>query len=612
MKNVLQKEIEVSYRILYCIVNSQWYIFATWKNECDEKNIYSTEFCLNFFLEDTCEDEVDDPLPSTSAQSLKTSTGSSPSTSSGSPSADLRSTSLDSYILKKSPAQSSSGPSSTCSKKQKTAHGTGSHTFEKSILKHVVKTSEADKSKLDKEVGKYIFATNTSFRSVEHPQFKKMIRMMRPGYSPPSRSCVANNILNSVFDEELAKCKGSLAGQTVAMDFDGWSNIHNEPIICVSIVTENGDSYLVKTIDTSGSPHTSDYLTEQAKGAISEISRDYGVDVRSFVTDNAANMRAMRKQLASAHEEENDKCTRIIAYGCSAHLANLLAQDLDIPDVKSHIVHIVKHVRNTHLPAAKYKEAGGKKLILPSETRWNSIADCLEIYLQNWPLLVNIPLTPHIKSKVLDMNLKSNAEDLLHRLKPVAKALNKLQTNQTKISEAVEIWKALREELLNILPSDKVNIVERRYKQAIEDVHLLANMLDPRFLGSNLSDEEEETAMQLADEDFPILLPIILQLRGRSAPFNKPYLFKESVLKNLTPNSWWESMTGKVSTDALQVVKGFLTASASSASVERIFSRFGLVHSKIRNKLGVEKAAKLVFLYKVLNKDIEMEDDDDD
>ena len=46
--------------------------------------------------------------------------------------------------------------------------------------------------------------------------------------------------------------------------------------------------------------------------------------------------------------------------------------------------------------------------------------------------------------------------------------------------------------------------------------------------------------------------------------------------------------------------------------LERIFSRFGLVHSKIRNKLGVEKAAKLVFLYKVLNKDIEMEDDDDD
>ena len=56
-------------------------------------------------------------------------------------------------------------------------------------------------------------------------------------------------------------------------------------------------------------------------------------------------------------------------------------------------------------------------------------------------------------------------------------------------------------------------------------------------------------------------------------------------------------MKGKFSDEDLQIIKGFLTASASNASVERIFSRFGLFHSKIRNRLGVKKAAKLVFLY---------------
>ena len=41
---------------------------------------------------------------------------------------------------------------------------------------------------------------------------------------------------------------------------------------------------------------------------------------------------------------------------------------------------------------------------------------------------------------------------------------------------------------------------------------------------------------------------------------------------------------------------------ASSASVERVFSTyFGFVHSKVRNRLGVEKAGKLVFLHKLLN-----------
>ena len=68
-------------------------------------------------------------------------------------------------------------------------------------------------------------------------------------------------------------------------------------------------------------------------------------------------------------------------------------------------------------------------------------------------------------------------------------------------------------------------------------------------------------------------------------------------------------MKGKFSSEDLQIIKGFLTASASSTSVERIFSRFGLVRSKIRNRLGVEKSAKLVFLYNVSNKDVEIDED---
>jgi len=43
-----------------------------------------------------------------------------------------------------------------------------------------------------------------------------------------------------------------------------------------------------------------------------------------------------------------------------------------------------------------------------------------------------------------------------------------------------------------------------------------------------------------------------------------------------------------------------LSCPASSASVERVFSTFGLVHNKLRNRLGVERAAKLVFCHRML------------
>jgi len=48
-------------------------------------------------------------------------------------------------------------------------------------------------------------------------------------------------------------------------------------------------------------------------------------------------------------------------------------------------------------------------------------------------------------------------------------------------------------------------------------------------------------------------------------------MFKEK-MKNDSDNG---------STNVLSLINGFLVAAASSASVERVFSRFGLVHSKI-------------------------------
>ena len=44
-----------------------------------------------------------------------------------------------------------------------------------------------------------------------------------------------------------------------------------------------------------------------------------------------------------------------------------------------------------------------------------------------------------------------------------------------------------------------------------------------------------------------------------------------------------------------------LSALCSSASIERVFSNFSYIYSKLRNRLGVSKASKLVFCYKMLH-----------
>lgn len=79
--------------------------------------------------------------------------------------------------------------------------------------------------------------------------------MMRLGYKVPTRKQVGESILNEVYDKEIGEGKLLLKGQIVSMDLDGWSNVHNEPVVCVSVINENSESFLVKTVDTSGQKH---------------------------------------------------------------------------------------------------------------------------------------------------------------------------------------------------------------------------------------------------------------------------------------------------------------------------------------------------------------------
>ena len=56
---------------------------------------------------------------------------------------------------------------------------------------------------------------------------------------------------------------------------------------------------------------------------------------------------------------ENRDDVDVIMYGCSAHMLNLLAQDLAIPNIKEQVVQVVKYFRNKHFATAKYKSKEG-------------------------------------------------------------------------------------------------------------------------------------------------------------------------------------------------------------------------------------------------------------
>ena len=162
-----------------------------------------------------------------------------------------------------------------------------------------------------------------------------MIDFLRPGYNPSNRNNIGGKLLDTVHKNSLATCLGLLHDQPVTMSIDWWG-VHNEPVVCAIVPTMNSDIYLADTIDTSGHSHTSDNLVEVAVNSINKCEKQFGCKVRSVGTDNAPIVSKMRQKLDTRDDLD------VFTYGCSAHMFNLLAQDLAIPNIKELVVQVVK------------------------------------------------------------------------------------------------------------------------------------------------------------------------------------------------------------------------------------------------------------------------------
>lgn len=75
--------------------------------------------------------------------------------------------------------------------------------------------------------------------------------ILKPGYTSLTFQIIGIELLNNDHEDVLSDSITHFTGKTVSMELDGWSNIHNESIICVSIVDSEGNHTLLSTIDTS-------------------------------------------------------------------------------------------------------------------------------------------------------------------------------------------------------------------------------------------------------------------------------------------------------------------------------------------------------------------------
>ncbi|KYM98418.1 hypothetical protein ALC62_10871, partial [Cyphomyrmex costatus] len=145
----------------------------------------------------------------------------------------------------------------------------------------------------------------------------------------------------------------------------------------------------------------------------------------------------------------------------------------------------------------------------------------------------------------------------------------------------------------------EIQCFKNRFDMVITPYHYLANLLDHRFRGQKLNQDQVEEALEYASSRYPEAMPFIIQYQAKSSPFRE-YLFSTENIENVSPISWWHSLQNSMNNVMFDLSMQVHTAVASSADIEKLFSTFGFIHSKVRNRLGIEKASKLVTIIKSL------------
>ena len=297
--------------------------------------------------------------------------------------------------------------------------------------------------------------------------------MLRPGYTAPNRKDIGGHLLDKVHDKITSQVSAEMKGKDVVLIQDGWSDIHNTPVIATSLQCD-GNTYFMSAIDTGTNKKTAAYCTAIAQDSMKEASEQFQCKVTGVVTDNEKKMVAMKQNLVESDPE-------LTVYGCSAHWLNLLGQDVTPPQIINQVVEVNKYFRNHHIPGALLDEIPESvKPQLPAETRWNSQLTCIDTFVRNRPYLLMIcaknedAIDSRIRNLIHNVGLYNKVKNLQKQLAPISSALDRLQSDSSTIADACEIWLDL---LLNPDLQPYHTKVLNRFKQAMTSSHYLANLL---------------------------------------------------------------------------------------------------------------------------------------
>lgn len=176
-----------------------------------------------------------------------------------------------------------------------------------------------------------------------------------------SRKLLAGRLLDEANEAVEKEVATSVKGQYVSLVSDGWSDVHQKPIVATVMVS--GSLVFPIKFSLATGEKNAEACAEQVKTAANLAETKYGVTVVGFVSDNEPKMKKTRKLLTEWRPS-------LVAVGCGAHYINLCEKKASPAAIKEGVMSVQRFFKEHHRPHLRLTdELGGKEPQISNDTR---------------------------------------------------------------------------------------------------------------------------------------------------------------------------------------------------------------------------------------------------
>ncbi|KAJ7167705.1 hypothetical protein C8R46DRAFT_812141, partial [Mycena filopes] len=140
-----------------------------------------------------------------------------------------------------------------------------------------------------------LFVTcNFAWNIAQNPEFQLFISKYIPGAVIPDRRILSGSILTAESNKVIARTKQRIQGKLATYAEDGWKNVAHTHVD-TSVLSVEGEPYLLRTHDMTGRPKTGDELFAIMKSDFEYAWNTYKVDVIAVCTDDGPDGKKARR-----------------------------------------------------------------------------------------------------------------------------------------------------------------------------------------------------------------------------------------------------------------------------------------------------------------------------